>query len=51
MFYNKSIEQKAVPCKKWMNDDKLGMKDFIFKEEIGRGAYGVVYKVICKRDG
>jgi len=27
------------------------MKDFIFKEEIGRGAYGVVYKVICKRDG
>ena len=27
------------------------MKDFVFKEEIGRGAYGVVYKVICKKDG
>ncbi len=28
----------------------LGPKDFVFKEEIGRGAYGVVHKVKCKRD-
>ena len=34
----------------WKNDITLNAKDFEFKEEIGRGAYGVVHKVKCKRD-